>query len=71
MMNLKVKIIMSEKETLERKINEFIESDECGQLINIQPLFFPTLSVLITYSPDKPQMFGMPHFEVPEEAENE
>lgn len=71
MMNLKVKIIELCGETAvdEETINKFIESDECGQLLNIQTIDDGT-ALLITYSPDKPQMFGMPHFEVPE-AENE
>lgn len=71
MMNLKVKIIKLCGETAvdEETINKFIESDECGQLLNIQTIDDGT-TLLITYSPDKPQMISMPHFEVPE-AENE
>lgn len=66
MMNLKVKILDCDED----KINEFIESDECEQLLNIQPLVEDR--VLIMYSPDKPQMFGMPQFAMPEEgAQNE
>ena len=67
MMNFKVKILECNEDT----INKFIESDECGQLLNVQPLADDR--VLIMYSPDKPQpMFGMPQFTTPEEgAQNE
>lgn len=53
-MKIKVKIL----ECLEDKINEFIVSEECGQILNLQPLNEDR--VLITYSPEKPQMFQMP-----------
>jgi len=70
-MKIKVKIIELCGETTldEDNINKFIESEKCAQLLNIQTIDDGT-AVLITYSPDKPQMFNMPHFEVPE-AENE
>lgn len=72
-MKIKVKIIGLCGETTldEDNINKFIESEECAQLLNIQTIDDGT-SVLITYSPDKPQMFSMPQFTTPEEgAQNE
>lgn len=56
-MRIKVKLIENDGalQDFENKINAFIESEECEQVLNSHPI---EGGILLVYTPDKPPVFS-------------